>query len=188
MGAEEFCCGHPLYLMGDNQGALDLRSHNKSVISETGAKQVVTSCPGCLMQLSQYHELGNIEVLHHTQFFDKQLKSIPCYNQTEEFAYHDPCELHRILEIKTEPRSLMNKMGVKFREMDLSCCGGGGLLRATDPDLSDKIIRLKASKEKLKDTTVITCCPSCREQLLSNDLKTLDIVEILVDALEGGQS
>ncbi len=186
MGAEEFCCGHPLYLMGDEKGAQKLREHNKQVVEEAKVRNVITCCPGCLIQLREHHNLENVEALHHTQFFDRKLDTIPEYPQTEEFSYHDPCELHRILEIKTEPRSVINKMGIEFREMDLSCCGGGGLLRMTDPNLSDKIIQLRAAREGVKNTTVITACPSCREQLLSQDLKTKDVVELVSDALEGG--
>jgi Fe-S oxidoreductase len=185
LGADEFCCGHPLYLAGDEEGAAELRKHNKTVIESTGANYIVTGCPGCFMQLSENHNLENTKVMHHTQFLDLLLKEIPKYPQREKFAYHDPCELHRICGVKTEPRSLLSKMDVEYREMDLSCCGGGGLLRLTDPDVSDKIIQLRASREHLKDTTVITCCPSCREQLLGAGLKTKDIVELLIDSLGG---
>ncbi len=187
MGADENCCGHPLYLMGDEKGTEKLREHNRKVIEAAEAKQVITACPGCLIQLREHHELENAEALHHTQFFDRLVENPPKYNQTEEFSYHDPCELHRILDIKTEPRSLINKMGIKFQEMDLSCCGGGGLLRMTDPNLSDLVIQLRAAKEKVRETTVITACPSCREQLLGQDLETKDIVELLSDSLGGAE-
>jgi Fe-S oxidoreductase len=184
MGAQEFCCGHPLHLTGNESGAQELRDHNRSIVEAAKAKQVVTCCPGCLIQLSQHHDFEGVEVLHHTQYFDRRYETLPKYDQTEDFAYHDPCELHRILEIKTEPRSLLGKLQVEYREMDLSCCGGGGLLRMTDPNLSDKVIQLRASKEHIRDSVVLTCCPSCREQLMSNDLKTKDIVELISDVLE----
>ena len=136
--------------------------------------------------MREHHNLESVEALHHTQFIDQTLETIPKYNQTEAFSYHDPCELHRILEVKTEPRSVINKMGIEFKEMDLSCCGGGGLLRMTDPDLSDKVIQLRAAREGVKNTTVITACPSCREQLMGQNLNTKDIVELVSRALEGG--
>ncbi len=184
MGAEEFCCGHPLHLMGDDEGAEELRTHNRQVMQDAQAKTVITCCPGCLIQLKNYHNLEGMDVLHHTQYFDRVIENPPNLGSDEEFAYHDPCELHRISKVKTEPRSVMRKIGVNFREMDLSCCGGGGLLRMTDPDLSDKIIAVRASKEHIGETTVLTCCPSCREQLLSADLKTRDIVEVLDEAFQ----
>ncbi len=184
MGAEEFCCGHPLHLMGDDEGAEELRTHNKSVIEDAGAKYVITCCPGCLIQLRQYHNIQNAEVLHHTQFFDRVLDNPPKYRSETEYPYHDPCELHRISGVKKEPRSLMTKLGVNFREMDLSCCGGGGLLRMTDPDLSEKIMEVRKRKERLESETVLTCCPSCREQFLAAGIDTKDIVEILDEAFE----
>ncbi len=191
MGAEEFCCGHPLYLIGDEHGAEELRSHNRLIIERAHAKRVITSCPGCLIQLSQYHGLEGVEVLHTTQFFDRVLNGRqirPHTNPTTAYPYHDPCELHRIMGIKTEPRSLMHRLGVNFRELDLACCGGGGLLRMTDPNLSDKIIEVRKKSEGLAGTTVLTCCPSCREQLLGAGIKTRDIIEILAESLEGGNS
>ena len=186
MGAEEFCCGHPLYLTGNEEGAQELRKHNKDVIQAAKAKTVITCCPGCLIQLREHHNLEGIEALHHTEFFDRVLESMPHFNQTEPLAYHDPCELHRILGITKEPRSLLMKMGVDYKEMELSCCGGGGLLRMTDPNLSDKIIELRAAREGVKNTTVLTACPSCREQLLSTNIKTKDIVELVSETIEGG--
>ncbi len=185
MGAEEFCCGHPLHLMGDDEAAEDLRKHNREIIEAASVKQVVTCCPGCLIQLSQYHNFKNVEVLHHTEYLDHLIDEIPEYNQNVDMAYHDPCELHRISNVKKEPRSLLRKMVLDFREMDLSCCGGGGLLRMTDPDLSDKIMAVKAKREELADTVVVTCCPSCREQFLANDIQTHDIVELLADIYKG---
>ncbi len=189
MGAEEFCCGHPLYLTGDEQGAEELRIHNRQIISRAQAKRVITACPGCLIQLSRYHSLEGVEVLHTTQFFDRLLENRPIEahnNPASPYPYHDPCELHRIMGIKTEPRSLMRRLGVAFRELDLACCGGGGLLRMTDPNLSDKIIEVRKKSEGLVGTTVLTCCPSCREQLLGAGIKTRDIIEILAESLKGG--
>lgn len=186
MGSDEYCCGHPLHLMGDEDGAEQLREHNKEVIKSAKANRVITCCPGCLIQLRGHSYLENVEVIHSTQFFDRLLENTPKYFQTEKFLYHDPCELHRILKIKAEPRSLLKKIQVKFDEMDLSCCGGGGLLRMTDPTLSDKIIQLRVVSEGIKDTVVITACPSCREQLLCQNLVTRDIIELLLDSLHGG--
>jgi len=184
MGAEEFCCGHPLHLMGDDESAQDLWNHNKDIIDSANVEQVVTCCPGCLIQLSQHHDFKRAEVLHHTEYLDRLLDDVPEHKQEVDMAYHDPCELHRISNVKEEPRSLLQKMKVDFREMDLSCCGGGGLLRMTDSDLSDKIVAVRAQREDLTDTVVVTCCPSCREQFLANDIQTRDIVELLANSYE----
>ncbi|MEM2142078.1 MAG: (Fe-S)-binding protein [Candidatus Thorarchaeota archaeon] len=187
MGSEEFCCGHPLDLMGMENDALQLREHNREVIKGAGAKAVVTCCPGCLIQLSQHHQLDGVKAIHHTQLFDQLIEPDTIRIKTDQvFAYHDPCELHRIMGVKTEPRSVMTKIGVKWRELDFSCCGGGGLLRMTDPNLSDKIAQVRRAAERLDDTEVLTCCPSCREQLMGAGIKTRDIVQMIDEAVGGG--
>jgi Fe-S oxidoreductase len=183
MGAEEFCCSHPLHLMGRDDAAVDLRKHNKEVIEATEANTLVTCCPGCLIQLARYHDLEGIAVLHHTQFFARELETLAPSHSAKTFAYHDPCELHRIMNVRKEPRALMDMLGIEYRDLDAACCGGGGLLRMTDPNLSDKIIEFRKESENLEDMVVLTCCPSCREQLLNAGLKTRDIVELLFDSL-----
>ena len=190
MGAEEFCCGHPLDLMGDEEGAKDLQEHNKQVFKDMGAKKVITACPGCLYQLKTNHQVDGLEALHHTQFFDRYYEHLPTLKMSDDFAYHDPCELHRLCDVKIEPRSLLAKMGVVYRDLEVSCCGGGGLLRMTDPKVSDKIIELRKSKERLANTNVITACPACREQLLNAEVETVDIAELLEHAFrnEGEKS
>ncbi len=58
----------------------------------------------------------------------------------------------------------------------------------TDPGLSDIVIQLRKARERLATSTVVTACPSCREQLMLNETKTKDIVELLSAALEGGKA
>ncbi len=107
MGAEEFCCGHPLYLMGDDDGASELRKHNKSVFEKAGAKQVVTCCPGCLIQLKEHHELENIDALHHTEFFDKQYETLPAIKHDKQFRMMPyPNRSHGIYEGENTTRHL----------------------------------------------------------------------------------
>jgi len=56
----------------------------------------------------------------------------------------------------------------------------------TDPTLSDRIIQMRAASEGVKDRVIITARPSCREQLLSQNLIARNIVELLSDSLRGG--
>ncbi|MHA1628671.1 MAG: (Fe-S)-binding protein [Candidatus Heimdallarchaeota archaeon] len=185
LGGEEFCCGHPLDLIGKTNEANKLREHNTSIFTKIGAKTIITDCPGCLEALLEHHHIDpSVRVLHVTEFFDEKIDSVP--NKLDiTLKYHDPCELFRNDGVTEAPRSLMRKIGINIVEMEPSCCGGGGMLRVTDEKLANKIMEDRIIKEKLKeeDTCVVTCCPSCLEQFEQNEITTSDIAEYLVKAL-----
>ncbi|MEM1885682.1 MAG: heterodisulfide reductase-related iron-sulfur binding cluster, partial [Candidatus Jordarchaeales archaeon] len=105
--------------------------------------------------------------------------------------YQDPCELARGCNITDEPRLILNKLGLKLLEfqdkgLDAKCCGGGGLLRATNPDVSVKLAFSKIEEAKLLGAEIIvTACPACKQNLLKagEKISVLDISELLLTAL-----
>ncbi|MFW9923303.1 MAG: (Fe-S)-binding protein [Candidatus Thorarchaeota archaeon] len=186
LGGEEFCCGHPLDLLGKTEEADKLREHNTEVFHKTKTKTIVTECPGCLEALREHHKIDpSVRILHLTEYFDEKIDSVP--NKLNiKLKYHDPCELYRNNEVTEAPRSLMKKMGVEIIEMEPSCCGGGGMLRVTDEKMAQKIMDQRIEKEKLKeeDICVVTCCPSCLEQYEQSGITTWDIIEYLAQAID----
>lgn len=185
LGGEEFCCGHPLDLLGKVEEAAELRTHNTEVFKKTKAKTIVTDCPGCLEALRDHHKIdSSVRILHLTEYFDEKIDSVP-KKLNIKLKYHDPCELFRNNEVIEAPRNLMKKMGIEVIEMEPSCCGGGGMLRVTNNEIAQDIINQRIVKEKLKeeDTCVVTCCPSCLEQFEQSGITTWDIVEHLAQAI-----
>ncbi|NHJ03324.1 MAG: (Fe-S)-binding protein [Candidatus Heimdallarchaeota archaeon] len=186
LGGEEYCCGHPLDLIGKIEEADKLRAHNTEVFHNSKAKTIITDCPGCLEALREHHKIdSSVRILHFSEYFDEKITHVP-KKLNIKLKYHDPCELFRNNEINEAPRSLMRKMGIEIIEMEPSCCGGGGMLRVTDGKIAQEIIDQRIEKEKLKeeDTCVVTCCPSCLEQFEQSGVTTWDIIEYLVKALE----
>ncbi|NHJ85357.1 MAG: (Fe-S)-binding protein [Asgard group archaeon] len=185
LGGEEYCCGHPLDLLGKDDEANEIRTHNTEVIHKTGAKTILTDCPGCLEALVEHHKIdSSVQILHLTEYFDEKIETVP--NKLNiSLKYHDPCELFRNNKVTSAPRSLMKKMGIDIIEMEASCCGGGGMLRVTDESIAQEIMSQRIEKEGLKkeDTCVVTCCPSCLEQFEQGGVTTWDIAEYLVKAL-----
>ncbi|MEA2069889.1 MAG: (Fe-S)-binding protein [Asgard group archaeon] len=185
LGGEEYCCGHPLDLLGKSKEAQQIRVHNSQLFKETEAEVIITDCPGCLEGLREEHPLPeNIRVLHVTEFFDEQINTVP--NKLDiTLKYHDPCELFRNNEVTKAPRSLLKKMGVEVVEMEPACCGGGGMARVSKEKLSSQIMeeRIKVEKLEQEPIEVVTCCPSCLEQYELAGITTWDIAEWLVKAL-----
>jgi Fe-S oxidoreductase len=87
--------------------------------------------------------------------------------------YHDPCYLARYADVTREPRQVLSRVA-EVRELSASgveteCCGGGGLLPKTMPDVADAMAR-----RRLRDLaehgggTVVTACATCAFMLGRN--------------------
>jgi glycolate oxidase len=111
-------------------------------------------------------------------------------------TWHDPCELGRYQGIYRPARDVLSSIpGLKLYEMKYNkdqarCCGGGGLLKATNPEMS---IRIGAQRIKMAAETgadiICSECPSCAMsmdetiELSGADIKYKDLSEIVVEAL-----
>jgi len=185
LGGEEYCCGHPLDLLGKVEEADEMRAHNTEIFTKAKVKTIITDCPGCLEALRDHHKIDpSVKIVHLTEYFDEKIKSVP-KKLNIKLKYHDPCELFRNNEVIQAPRNLMKKMGIEVIEMEPSCCGGGGMLRVTNDKIAQDIMNQRIEKENLKeeDTCVVTCCPSCLEQFEQSGITTWDIVEHLAEAI-----
>jgi len=105
-------------------------------------------------------------------------------------VYHDPCHLGRRAGIYDEPRRLLAAIpGLKVGEIRWSrenslCCGGGGGLPVTHPELSKTICeKALADAKEGGAEALVTACPFCKQIFLERaedfNLKVYDIVELL---------
>ena len=202
--AEE-CCGSPAYLLGDMDTTRRFCEYNVTKIEDKGASRVVTACPGCYRVLKQVYPkvVGtlNFEVIHTTEllaeFIDEGklvFKSVG--NDKLNILYHDPCELGRHCGIYEEPRKILESIPeVHLEEFDKNrdeakCCGGGGGLTISNPNLANQIaqIRLHEAEEK-KIPTVVTACPACQLNFSASKdkynmkVKILDINQLVGSAI-----
>ncbi|HDD69109.1 MAG TPA: 4Fe-4S dicluster domain-containing protein [Candidatus Korarchaeota archaeon] len=198
LGGEEWCCGYPLLLAGDVEGFREIALHNVEVIRSKGAKRVVFTCAGCYRAFKQFYSrfLGTklgFEVLHSTQLLYELCakgKLKPVHPRLR-VTYHDPCDIGRHCHIYLEPRKVLESVGCELIEMERAgenslCCGGGGLLKASNADLSSRISVERARQASMTGAEVlVSACPSCilslkeGAQAIEGRLKVLDIVEVV---------
>ncbi|MHA1713141.1 MAG: (Fe-S)-binding protein [Candidatus Ranarchaeia archaeon] len=181
LGGEEYCCGHPLGLMGYEEKIRPYEKHHKELFDEIGAETIITNCPGCLISLRDRYNLSQ-KTLHFTEYLDQRITDVPGQLRIQ-LSYHAPCELENVLKIKDAPRNLLRKIGVDIKELEQYCCGGGGLLRAAYPELSTEIVKQKKACQQL--TALATSCPSCQEQFCQNNIEAFDVVELVNQAFRG---
>ena len=189
-------------MSGDEEGAKVFAKHNIAEMARRGVETLITGCPACFrMWKSEIPELMgkklNFEVLHSLEFFNRRVEEgklvLPGSNDV--LTYHDPCELSRLGGVVDEPRGLLGRLTSGFVEMpengvDVRCCGGGGLLQASDNELRLSIVKRRIEQAKSVGAGVITsACPACNLTLkdgvreIGEDIEVLDLVEYMVQRL-----
>lgn len=205
LGAEEICCGFPLYLMGSDE----FEGHAEKVIKkikETGARELVTPCAGCYKTFRKlYPKIGDLglEVYHSVHYLEKLINEGKIKFKGalgKKVTYHDPCDLGRTFQIFEEPRNILKSIpGLEFVEMEKNrllarCCGGGGLVMAKDHNLASGM-----AAERVRDALavgaeiIVSGCAACKDNLLKGSrkipkeergrLRIIDITEVVAESM-----
>ena len=202
LGEDEWCCGSPLIMAGDEISARKFAEHNIEQIENRSIKTLLTGCPSCyrMWKFEIKELLGidfNFEVKHIIEHISESIekgKLEPVLSR-DKITYHDPCELSRLGGVLEEPRKILRSFSENFVEtpengMDVRCCGGGGLLQANDNDLRLSIAKYRLDQVESLDAEILTsACPSCNTTFLdvvresNSDIEVLDLVEYVAQKL-----
>ncbi|MBU6997501.1 MAG: (Fe-S)-binding protein [Theionarchaea archaeon] len=193
---EEWCCGAPLNLLGFEDDFKKFAAHNADSIKKSGCKKMICSCPECVYTFKEvYAKEGHplqVEVMHTSEYFLELIEQgkIQFKELQRDLVYHDPCVLARKLHITEQPRKVLEAIpGVSVKEPPLTkehtrCCGIGGLLAITNPELSVTLLRARDSELcKLADT-VVTACPACKIAFKrTRNAESRDLSEIVLEGM-----
>ncbi len=204
---KKVCCGGPAFNIRDMETAREFANKNRELIESTGAKIIISDCPGCVITLSsRYKKVGvNIEkeIIHTTTFFAKLIdngKLRFTKESPEEFrkiTIHDPCLIVRNLNDVASIRNILSHIkGLEliepiYNKEFVHCCGWSGTSHWADRDLAIKEAQNRISE--LKETGVnifISACPLCElglgyglRETEKEKYNILDISEILIKVL-----
>jgi Fe-S oxidoreductase/nitrate reductase gamma subunit len=199
LGESEICCGETARRMGNEYLFQVAAEENIKLLSEYTFNKIVTLCPHGLNTLKHEYPRfgGNFQVLHAAEFLVEIVNEKKFKKAVEtdfgRLCFHDSCYLGRYHDVYAQPRELLQDVNLKPLEMDAShansfCCGGGGgamwLETAADTRINQN--RLQQALD-IKATTITTACPyclimfddACRSKGLTEEIKILDLVEIL---------
>jgi heterodisulfide reductase subunit D len=201
LGGEEWCCGFPLVGAGLPDKAREMMDHNASKVNGMKAKTLLFSCPSCYRTWKEYHPPG-LELCHDTEWISALIADgkLPLGEVDRVVTYHDPCDLGRKGGVYDAPRDILRAIpGVSLVELESNrsqsiCCGGGGNLEMSDPDLSAALAYRKIREIRASGAdTVVTSCQQCIRTIKGAarrrklDLEVLDITDMVVEALQGGR-
>lgn len=193
---EEWCCGAPLSMLGFDKDFRKFADHNTGAIKGR-YKTLVCSCPDCTHIFKNvYPEMGislNVEVVHTSEFLLRLVKEgkITFQEYKKEYVYHDPCILVRKLHIYEEPRALLSYIpGLTLKEAQYNkeetrCCGLGGMLKITNPEISSLITRERCAELRDISHSIVTTCPACEVAFgRMYDCEIVDVAELVLECME----
>jgi len=202
------CCGAPAFSIRDLELAKELAGKNIELIKSTGAKVVVSDCPGCIETLTNRYDNSGIEnpikTVHIVEYFNQLIKDgklkleNPAPEDLKQVTIHDPCLLARNLGDTSSIREILKNIpGLEIKEPiftkeNTHCCGWSGTLHWADK----KIARKEASNRisELTETgtnNIVTACPLCelglghgKEESNKPSIKVLDISNLILNSLK----
>ncbi|MFI3264342.1 MAG: (Fe-S)-binding protein [Rikenellaceae bacterium] len=185
------CCGRPLKLSGELTAAKKLMDFNEELFIKHGITTLVTSCPICLKVFKEEYNLEGIEVLHHSEYFERLIseKRLNLPKSELKYTYHDPCELGRGSGIYDQPRQVIFNVGdiIELNEnREMGYCCGSSLANLQISDQQQLMIS-SALSERITETkadAVVSACPLCKKAIArSSKIPVYDISEVVASAL-----
>ena len=200
---DENCCGSVLKRYGYVNDFESIGKSNLSQLKEKNIQNVIFPCAGCYrtfkIDYNQFND-SSIKFYHLVEFLDEQIKKNSYkfkLNSHKKITYHDPCHLGRHCGVYEAPRNLLkNIQNSTFIEFDAlrnysHCCGAGGGVKSSNPDLALKAGMNRIQDAKDKDIEVIvSTCPFCEKNLKDaiseedNGIEIWDITEFLLTSLK----
>ncbi|MDE5730089.1 MAG: (Fe-S)-binding protein, partial [Alistipes sp.] len=186
------CCGRPLKLSGETDSARRMMQYNVDLFRRHGITTLVTSCPICLKVFREEYDLEGIEVLHHSEYILRLIRSgrLSPGRDDRKFTYHDPCELGRGSGIYDQPRAVIEAVGEllepeQTREHALCC--GSSVANTVITDAQQLRLARSVAGELLATgaDAIVTACPLCKKAIGrgAEGREVLDLAEVVAGAL-----
>jgi glycolate oxidase iron-sulfur subunit len=181
---EQTCCGALFVHAGEEERAQELARKTIEAFERADVETIVINAAGCGSNVKEYGHLlrDDPDYAERAKRFAAKCKDIseilcelPPRAERKPLnarvAFHDSCHLQHAQGVRSQPRSLLQKIpGTQLLEIPESpiCCGSAGLYNLVQPEaateLGDRKARLIAP---LQPDVVVTGNPGCLLQLQS---------------------
>jgi len=197
------CCGQPAFNTGYRSEARKFAKRFIEIFESSDAEAIVSPSGSCTAMVKHFYELFPDEPdwrerakrvadkTHELGSFLVNVLGIDDVGAVSDCkaTWHDACHGLRDLEIRDEPRRLLNKVKkLEFVEMENAdvCCGFGGTFSVKYPEISAGILDNKIEMiENSGADTVVACDASCLMQIggrlsrIGSKVRTKHLAEIL---------
>ncbi len=174
------CCCKPSHDLGRHNTFKENFGEMRHYLEEKGIKRILAVCPGCCKIFKRYG--GSIRV--ETVYEIMNQKGLPVSkNVSGSVCIHDPCAARHDEKTHIAIRHLVMSTGLNVCEMEHSgkngiCCGEGGGVSFTHPELSGNWACLRAKEARGKK--IITYCAGCCA-ILSKAASVCHIIDLIFE-------
>ena len=163
------CCGLPLYQLGLQQRGDNYLKKLAEKFDRLQVRYLVVACPNCFYQLQPLLAPTQIKVLTVYQALAaSKLWRLPLMPEKEELiTIHDSCPDRWQGIFARQAREALKRKGYKIAEMEHNreysiCCGSGGQISHTRPDLAEELIKSRLKEAKDCGATILAgYCLAC---------------------------
>ena len=159
----------------------ELIGRNLTAILATGTNKIITACPRCYVTFTRNPRYAEkLQVMHTVQYLANYSWSAAT---DDAVAYHDPCEMGRLLGDYESPRRILSQVAVNLKEMGKTreltvCCGAGGGVRGLSTRLSLEMARSRLKQAMDAGANIlVTECSSCLHNF-RNARRSIDNIQL----------
>ena len=201
--SDQTCCGQPAYTEGYMDYCKEIGT--KFIRDFENDRYIVAPSPSCVAMIKNYYsEMFHNTVLHNEykqlrkniyEFTDFLVNVLHIKNTgavlEAKATYHDSCVALRELQIKQQPRELLQQVkGLELIEMKDSetCCGMGGSFAARYENFSaslsaQKCANIKATGAQYVISNDYKCLMHLKKELDANNIQIMHIADVLASGI-----
>ncbi len=184
------CCGGTLHHAGMFKAQAEVRRKNVEHWRSLGTPMVVTFCASCKHSLETYADVAELMDARESALWRQRVRGLSALltdpdaeitaAAPRQIGYHQPCHWDE----KDPDMPLLQQVLPQMRKGKELCCGMGGILKMSDPDVSAAMGRRCLEGFELYCRDIVTGCSGCAMQLASVAPKGtrirhwLDVVEV----------
>lgn len=178
------CCGAPSEWAGYAELTRPIIESFKKDWEALGRPKVILACPSCKKMFNAYH--AEIPTLSLWTVLGENPPQVKAPAEAGKIALFDPCSSRYNPEEQQSIRKLLQDMGCALEELPLhgrlaQCCGYGGMIYASNPELADEI---RSDRISAGELPYVTYCVNCREVFAGGGKKVWHILDLLFGGAE----
>lgn len=179
------CCGITADWAGQETLFLQTQRQWRERWEFLGRPQMILACPTCYATMKDILGAENCVGIWDV-LADQKEWIIPEKHQTT-FTMKDACGAREYPEIHESMRKLLKQMGYQVEEDAYTreksgCCGFGGLVPYSNPQVADEAARLAVPKP---DQNYVTYCMNCRDRYTKEGARAVHFLELLYGKDQG---